>query len=1369
MRISIKSSLLALAMLTGITWQSAFAGTTTTTLWASANPVYGGQAVTLSATVAGTGGVTGTVQFLDGSTVLGTGTIASGVATLNTTFTTVGTHNLTAVYSGDGNNATSTASALGAGSVSLLLHMEGANGAQTFVDSSPNAHVATIIAAGATNDTGNAKFGASSGYFNGGYLWFDDSPDWAMGSGDFTEETWVKFAASAMGTRTFLCSQNASNGANHTFGLGKTTSDRLTAFTGTDGTSVSLTGTTQIQANVWYHLALVRSGGTETLYLNGNVEASAPISGSIPASHYHLGIGVLGEYTASSPPDYGTLMLGWLDDFRITKGAAVYTAPFTPPTATLSDPVMRVLPAPFVPTTALTSSLNPSAFGASTTLTATLSPSTASGTVTFKDGTTTLGTATLSSGVATYSASFNAAGAHSLTAIYSGDVSNAASTSSALTQTVNPAVTTTSLVSSANPSSVGAHLTLVATVSGNVPTGTVQFKDGSVNQGSPATVVSGQASTMVTPGSSGSHVYSAVYSGDTNNAASTGQSPVNVAGNSSTTALAASTTSATPSAPVTLTATISGSSPTGNVVFRDGAMILGTGTLVSGSANWAQTLALGLHTITAAYAGDATNAPSTSTAALVQVSSDGSTPPPGAALQVNYQYDAEGNVTQVVDANSATTQTAYDSLSRAIQITQPTPAAGSSAPQIGLSYDLQDHPASVTDPRSLTTSYTTSGLGDTTVQSSPDTGVTNRTYYDNGLLKTSTDARGRLATYTYDALDRIRTISYDSGVGTTFTYDQGTYGIGHLTSFSDESGSTSLTYDALGRLLSKTQTVEPAAKIFTLAYTWGTSGTANGKLQAVTYPSGAIVNYGYDAAGRVSSVSVTGADGTVTPILSGVAYTALGQPQSWAWGNGGSVLHTFDGYGRLVSYPLGDPSGTGIAAGVTRTLSYDAVGRIVGYTHTTPANWDQVFAYDGLDRLVNATLTGGNNYAYGYDATGNRTQTTINGTAYADTIAATSNWYTNVATAAGGATAQGYDAAGHLASDGNGTYTYSGRGRMQSALRSGNTFSYLYNASEQRVYKAGSSDVIPTGAASYVYDESGHLVGEYDATGKAVYETVYLGDMPVAALTQPAVGQTTVSYVYADHLNTARVIVRPADRAIVWSWGGNEPFGQTQANSNPNGFGTYTYNSRFPGQVADAESGWFYNWHRDYNPALGRYVQSDPIGLAGGSMSTYAYVDANPLSGTDPEGLMGGGGYSAAHRPTPPLPPAVKDIICNLIATCHGDMNCVFNKVSVMRNGGPVGTPSNPKTWNDPTLRDAENFASAAAPDSLPLPSVTDTAAGISAYQNIVKPYIYPLLGKRTSPPSQAALDAGMNGLDWKDLSNAEVLQKAAKDCPCSK
>jgi len=303
-----------------------------------------------------------------------------------------------------------------------------------------------------------------------------------------------------------------------------------------------------------------------------------------------------------------------------------------------------------------------------------------------------------------------------------------------------------------------------------------------------------------------------------------------------------------------------------------------------------------------------------------------------------------------------------------------------------------------------------------------------------------------------------------------------------------------------------------------------------------------------------------------------------------------------------------------------RTLSFDAAGRIVGYTHTVATNWNQVFGYDGLDRLISANLTGGNTYGYAYDATGNRTQTTINGTAYASTVSTSSNWYTNVATAAGGATAQGYDAAGHLTSDANGNYTYSGRGRLASELRSGNTFSYLYNAFEQRVYKAGPSSVITTGAAYYVYDESGRVVGEYDASGKAVYETVYLGDMPVAALTAPTIGQTTVSYVYADHLNTARVIVRPSDQAIIWSWGSNEPFGQSQVNSNPNGLGTFTYNPRFPGQVADAESGWFYNGYRDYNPALGRYTGSDPIGLGGG-INTYGYVFGAPVRYFDRTGL----------------------------------------------------------------------------------------------------------------------------------------------------
>jgi RHS repeat-associated protein len=111
-------------------------------------------------------------------------------------------------------------------------------------------------------------------------------------------------------------------------------------------------------------------------------------------------------------------------------------------------------------------------------------------------------------------------------------------------------------------------------------------------------------------------------------------------------------------------------------------------------------------------------------------------------------------------------------------------------------------------------------------------------------------------------------------------------------------------------------------------------------------------------------------------------------------------------------------------------------------------------------------------------------------------------------------------------------------------------------------------------------------------------------------------------YIESDHLGTPRVIVDATRNVGIWRWNQtNDPFGESTPNQNPDGDATsFTFNLRFAGQYRDSESGWYYNVHRYYDPSIGRYLESDPIGLGGG-ISTYSYVGAAPLTAVDPLGL----------------------------------------------------------------------------------------------------------------------------------------------------
>jgi RHS repeat-associated protein len=614
-----------------------------------------------------------------------------------------------------------------------------------------------------------------------------------------------------------------------------------------------------------------------------------------------------------------------------------------------------------------------------------------------------------------------------------------------------------------------------------------------------------------------------------------------------------------------------------------------------------------------------------------------------------FSYDSNGNLQTVTDPLGHADSYTYDALNRMSKSTPRPAIKGWYQPPIYYTLDGQDQLTGLTDQRDIPTAYAVDGLGNQSTLTSRDTGVTSRTFDVAGNLLTSTDARGKTTSYSYDVLNRLSSISYASGTPTSFEYDGGAAGapnaVGHLTRVTDESGQTSFAYDGFGRVVSKVQTIGSgaAARSYALNYFYGTSGPTLGKLVSVTYPSGNQLHYSYNASGHVSAITLNPAlagGGTDTTnsvtVLSNIAYAPFGAATSWTWGNSSDAapnlyVRSFDLDGRLTSYPLGQTAMNGMVT----TVAYDADSRVTATTHTgsgtgslLPSNFDQTYTYDDLDRLTSFTGAG-TTQAFSYDYVGNRYSSKFGSTTYSLTIASTSNRLTN-ASGPLPAKVYAYDAAGNLTGDGQVTYSYSDRGRRQSLTHAGGTVNYLYNAFEQRARKTGPSSVIVSGINDYVYDTDGQLVGEYDANGNPLQETVYLDGQPVAVLkevltsdsgTPPAVtAQVNVYYVYADQIATPRVITRALDNQIVWRWDYVDPFGMMAASENPSGLGTFTYNPRFPGQVYDKESNQHYNYYRDYDPQTGRYVQSDPIGLRGG-INTYGYVKGNPLFWADPAGL----------------------------------------------------------------------------------------------------------------------------------------------------
>jgi hypothetical protein len=596
----------------GSTTETINALATSTTVSGSPNPSNAETVVTFTAVVTSTspGTPTGTVTFLDGSTTIGTGTLAVvggfDQATFSTSTLSAGSHSIAASYGGDAVFGTSS------GSTTQTVN---ALGTATSVSGSPNpanvgqavTFTAIITTTFAGTPTGTVTFVDGNTTIGTGTLAVVGGVDQAT----FTTSTL------SSGSHTIT----ANYGGDSFFG----------PSSGSTGQVVKAPSSTTV------------SGLPNPINVGQQVTFTAVVSSTSPGTPSGTVTFMDGSTTLGT---VALAVVGGSDQATFTTTSPLAIGSHTITASYSGDTIFSVSSGSFTETvnalttsTSLNGAPNPVNFGQQVTFTAVVSstfPGTPSGTVAFLDGSTTLATVTLGMVGGLDQATFTttvplSVGKHTITANYSGDTTFGAS-STTFIETVNSlgqTPTSTTVSGSPNPANVGQSVTFTAVVtstSPGTPTGTVTFLDGTSTLGSSSLAVVGgvdEATFSTTSLSIGTHAITAIYNSDLTFASSTGNcfETINSLGpNPSTTLLSGSPNPAFVGQTVTLTATVSATSgtPTGSVTFSDGSTVLGTGTLsVVGGLDQAtftvSNLGIGAHQITANYTGDANFGPSSGT------------------------------------------------------------------------------------------------------------------------------------------------------------------------------------------------------------------------------------------------------------------------------------------------------------------------------------------------------------------------------------------------------------------------------------------------------------------------------------------------------------------------------------------------------------------------------------------------------------------------------------------------------------------------------------------------------------------------------------------------------------------------------------
>jgi RHS repeat-associated protein len=623
-------------------------------------------------------------------------------------------------------------------------------------------------------------------------------------------------------------------------------------------------------------------------------------------------------------------------------------------------------------------------------------------------------------------------------------------------------------------------------------------------------------------------------------------------------------------------------------------------------------------------------------------------PATGATTTLTYGANAGESLTKTATPGGATGTIAYgntgpaqyspssatDDAANALNFTyngqgdQLTTTQGTAGPQAVVTYNTDGTVATSATPGAGTGVVTTYGYDtnhDLNLITPPSgTSLGNRAYtYDGfGRLLTATDGRGNTTTYTDDNANRTTKI-HSSATGTvdvSYTYNA----LNLLTQRVDGSGTTSYTYDDLDHLLTTANTAGGG----TITYTYDLAGAV-----ATIITGQGTTTYGYDPAHELISMAYPQGTYNGKTLFQNDANGR--RTDAWLQSDTGHTAWaahehlSYDASGRVIG-ALGQngPATTPVTA-LNETLCYSA-GAIapacpttstldrsnVAWLSDTVTGETATFTYDTSDRLHLVTVTGGTNprtYTYGYDAGGNRTSSSVTGSAPSSQTLTYNN--ANQITTTG----YTYDGTGNLTAWPGHTATYNGDEQQTSTVNAAVTTTYTYAGASQNELL---SEVTSGGASySYTYGRAdSHGLPEIESV-KLGTSTAYVGHDPTGVPVMLQVNTSlTCLYLY-DGIGNPIALANSAN-TLTYSVR-YDPYGavtRLDAKGNTGGWLDNPY--VFHGGVQDRATGNIKFGQRFYNPTTGAWTQQDPINapLDPHNANRYEYAGDNPVNYTDPTG-----------------------------------------------------------------------------------------------------------------------------------------------------